>query len=283
MKISSVHKIIHFLLIFCVGCQIVTSKPQLLFSPPSPSKGASESLGKVSQGCLRGGLSLYPLGVGYQVMRPSRQRYWGHGLLVNWIEEFGRWVSKSRQKNLLVGDLSQARGGPLVGGHKSHQNGLDVDIWYEQTDFSVTNFTFAEREFRAPLNLVNAGHVPAWVDETLKWVAEHVLVERVFVHPFIKKQLCYRVADQEWLRKIRPWWGHDDHFHVRLVCPKDDKTCTQGPPLGEGTGCDQSLEWWWTDEAKAGPPPTDQTKAEAKEQILWPGCKELFEEESAFP
>ena len=31
---------------------------------------------------------------------------------------------------LLIGDMSQPRGGPMLNGHSSHQIGLDVDIWF---------------------------------------------------------------------------------------------------------------------------------------------------------
>ncbi len=51
------------------------------------------------------------------------------------------------------------------------------------------------------------------------------------------------------MNKVRPWWGHDYHFHVRLHCPEGQAACeNQGPPP-PGDGCDKSLNWWFSDEA----------------------------------
>ena len=45
-------------------------------------------------------------------------------------------------------------------------------------------------------------------------------VNRIFVTPPVKLQMCADAGrDRAWLRKIRPWWNHHDHFHVRLNCP----------------------------------------------------------------
>jgi len=54
--------------------------------------------------------------------------------------------------------------------------------------------------------------------------------------------------------KIRPWWGHNYHFHVRLYCPADDPQCRPqaAPPAGDG--CGKELDWWFTEEALHPPP-----------------------------
>ena len=48
---------------------------------------------------------------------------------------------------------------------------------------------------------------------------------------------------------MRPWWGHDDHFHVRLACPADSPECTPQAPLPPGDGCD-ALAWWFDPKAQ---------------------------------
>ena len=84
-------------------------------------------------------------------------------------------------------------------------------------------------------------------------------VARIFVHPGIKQAMCERAGnDRGWLRKVRPWWGHDAHFHVRLRCPPDQSACRdQEPPLA-GDGCGEDLAWWLSEEpwrpAPPGPP-----------------------------
>ena len=52
------------------------------------------------------------------------------------------------------------------------------------------------------------------------------------------------------MKKIRPWWGHDDHFHVRLKCPEGNSECISQSPIPEGNGCDATLDWWFSEEAK---------------------------------
>lgn len=50
--------------------------------------------------------------------------------------------------------------------------------------------------------------------------------------------------------KIQPWWGHDEHFHVRLKCPADGSSpnCRPKPEFTE-IGCDTpELAWWFSDE-----------------------------------
>jgi len=72
-------------------------------------------------------------------------------------------------------------------------------------------------------------------------------VERIFVNPAIKKELCETVTgDRRWLRLIRPWWGHASHFHIRFRCPADQPECVSaGAPIPPGEGCDASLQWWF--------------------------------------
>ena len=46
--------------------------------------------------------------------------------------------------------------------------------------------------------------------------ASYPEVERILVNPGIKKKLCDTVTgDRSWLRKIRPFWGHDWFFGVQ--------------------------------------------------------------------
>ena len=74
-------------------------------------------------------------------------------------------------------------------------------------------------------------------------------VERILVHPGIKKKLCDTVTgDRSWLGKVRPFWGHDSHFHIRIGCPAGSPGCRPQEPIGRGDGCDSSLAWWFTDE-----------------------------------
>lgn len=220
---------------------------------------SAQSIGSYTAGCLSGAVSLPQNGTGYQLMRPTRGRSYGHPDLIRFIENLAQTAHRQNWGVLLIGDLGQARGGPTPSGHRSHQTGLDVDIWYLLSQQAANrSLEFNEREtWSAPSVL--AAQSDAIDDNQWSPVHEKILeaaarrpeVDRIFVNPSVKRLLCTRETAHDWLRKIRPWWKHDDHFHVRLKCPLDNKNCTGQEPLPVSDGCDASLAWWFSEEAKA--------------------------------
>jgi penicillin-insensitive murein endopeptidase len=83
----------------------------------------------------------------------------------------------------------------------------------------------------------------------LKRAASYPEVERILVHPGIKKKLCDTVkGDRSWLRKVRPFWGHDYHFHIRIGCQPGSTGCKRQEATPRSDGCDESLAWWFTEE-----------------------------------
>ena len=233
----------------------------------SPGSGKAEAIGQASAGCVDGAQELPLDGTGYRVMRPSRNRRFGHPELVEFVQTLGRQITEKGIGTLLVGDLSQPRGGPMSSMHRSHQSGLDVDLWFWLPQ-GISNrvLTSNEREkWSAPSMLAADGvklHPRQWTtnqQELLHLAAQHPDVDRVFVNPAIKRELCHSQAGSPWLHKVRPWWGHDDHLHVRLRCPPADTRCVPQEPIPSSNGCDASLNWWFTAEAKqrpTGPPPS---------------------------
>lgn len=240
---------------------------------PTSTQNGGQSIGTYTNGCIDGAEALPENGPGYQVMRLSRNRYYGHSNLIDFIKNLGLATSQQKLGTLLIGDLGQARGGPMISGHRSHQSGLDVDIWFliaQQAESRL--LTAHEREtWNAPSvvdlrrDRVDEHQWSATHGQILELAARQAEVERIFVHPSIKQELCMHKtpAAGEWLRKIRPWWKHDDHFHVRLRCPQNSPHCDAQEPLPSGDGCDASLAWWFSEEAKkptatskpAPPPP----------------------------
>jgi penicillin-insensitive murein endopeptidase len=101
----------------------------MTLSSQVPTLSKSESVGYYSLGCLEGGKSLPPGGPGFQVMRTSRGRFWGHPSLINFLKTTSKEILKKTKQKILIGDLGHARGAPSLTGHNSHQTGLDVDIW----------------------------------------------------------------------------------------------------------------------------------------------------------
>ncbi len=214
-----------------------------------PAPGPAEVIGFYSAGCIGGAQVLPPVGEGYQVMRLSRNRHYGHPELVDFLQRLGR-AAAIRGVRLLIGDLGQPRGGPMNYGHRSHQTGLDADIW----------FTVLDRHDQLPGEQIEALEMLSVVDRTagrlrperwqslyadiLRWVAQAPEVNRIFVNPVIKQALCRDPAQHGWLNKVRPWWGHDAHFHVRLACPTDSPNCQPQQPPPPGSGCDADLDNW---------------------------------------
>ena len=96
----------------------------------APTPPLALAIGSPSRGCLAGGEALPLDGPGWQVMRPSRHRYFGHSQLIAFIESLASDVNRMGG-SILVGDMALPRGGPMPTGHRSHQIGLDVDIWFE--------------------------------------------------------------------------------------------------------------------------------------------------------
>jgi penicillin-insensitive murein endopeptidase len=191
------------------------------------------------------------VGEGYQVMRPSRNRHYGHPRLIAFVQQIGREVQKRGWGRLLIGDLAQPRGGPMEYGHRSHQSGLDVDIWLQLSAPGSRVHSRAEAErmpmrpvVDAPQGRLDPARWSSRYADLIALAAIQPRVERIFVHPVIKQALCQSHGGEAWLGRVRPYWGHDAHFHVRLACPPDSPRCTPQDPVPPGDGCDEALDQW---------------------------------------
>jgi penicillin-insensitive murein endopeptidase len=226
----------------------------LFGSKELPAATQPQSFGFYSKGCFAGGVAIATDGPTWQAMRLSRNRRWGHPAMINLIERLSRDATADGWNGLLIGDISQPRGGPMMTGHASHQIGLDADIWF--TQMPDRRLTASERENMSPRSLVNEKtHLVIdkfWTpahERLLKRAASYSQVERILVNPGIKKKLCDTVTgDRAWLRKIRPFWGHDYHFHIRIGCQPGSPGCKRQETTAAGEGCDKSLAWWFTEE-----------------------------------
>jgi penicillin-insensitive murein endopeptidase len=144
----------------------------------------------------------------------------------------------------------------MLTGHASHQVGLDADIWL--TPMPERRLTAAERDNMSATDVVNANGSDVdprvWRPEHRKLLeafARAPEVERIFVNPAIKRALCREAGgDRLWLERIRPWWGHNYHFHIRLACPRGETECHDQKPPPPGDGCGADLDWWFTQETK---------------------------------
>ena len=221
----------------------------------------AQTIGFYSKGCLAGAAALPINGKTWQVMRLSRNRNWGHPKLVEFLERLSAKGAKVGWPGLLVGDMSQPRGGPMLTGHASHQVGLDADIWL--TPMPNRELTRAEREEMSATMMVAPDRKDVdpnvWTPAhtaLIKAAAEAPEVERIFVNAAIKKALCREAGDDRaWLNKVRQYWQHDYHFHVRIHCPADSPDCKPQQAVPAGDGCGKDLDWWFTDAVLHPKPP----------------------------
>ena len=219
-----------------------------------PMAGPAQIFGGVSHGCIAGAAELPPDGPGYEAIRLSRHRNFGHPDLVAYIERLGKRAEAAGLPVFYVGDMAQPRGGPLPTGHASHQTGIDADIWLNLQPKHWTPPAEREDVELPSMLLANYREIdprrfgPKQV-QLLRLAASDPALERIFVNPVIKAALCRSVlgstpAERAWLGRIRPWFGHDEHFHVRLHCPADSPYCEEQRPIPDGDGCGTELASW---------------------------------------
>lgn len=211
---------------------------------------AAEIFGGYANGCIRGAQELTS-GTNYQVQEWGQGRNYGHPELISYIQRLANRLEKINLPNLLIGDLSKRYGGPFGQGsaHGSHNTGLDVDISF---DFATPRKSKYELSHPQEIYIVNKKQEPTkFFDERraklIYLAATDPRVERIFVAPGIKRSLCkvFKGNDRSWLSKLRPWFGHRAHMHVRLKCPQDSPECISQAPVPAGDGCGAELASWF--------------------------------------
>ncbi len=241
----------------------------------------ARAIGYYTGGCLAGGVMLPINGKNWQVMRLSRNRNWGHPNLIKFLERLAEQGPKVGWNGLLVGDLAQPRGGPMMNGHWSHQVGLDADLWL--TPMPDRELTRLEREEMMATNVV----ADNWKDINPKtWTPAHLAiikaaatdkeVERVLVNPAIKKAICREAkGDRSWLSKVRPVLGHNYHFHIRIGCPDGQAGCKSQPAVPSDDGCGKDLDWWFSKKMLA-PRSGGPGRAPLKMSALPAACRQVL-------
>lgn len=232
-----------------------TPAKKLFGAAKLPTNLAARAIGGYAKGCLSGAKALPVTGVAWQAMRTSRNRNWAHPALVSLVEKLASEAKQNDGWNgLLVGDMSQPRGGPMLTGHASHQIGLDADVWFTPMPDHV--LTPAERESFAPIEMVKDRlnlNRENWTESRAKLIkraASYPEVARIFVNPPIKKELCkWATGDRSWLAKVRPYYNHTYHFHIRMKCPAGFAGCKNQAPAApkDGTGCGEEMAYWMGD------------------------------------
>lgn len=235
---------------------------KLFGAATTPAPLSARAIGTYSRGCLSGAVALPVDGPAWQAMRLSRNRNWGHPNLVKLVERLAIDAQKKDGwSGLLVGDISQPRGGPMLTGHASHQVGLDADVWL--TPMPAKRFTKKEREDVAATSMLDNSDLKVDAKifsekhvKLIKRAASYPEVERVLVHPAIKKALCEVAGpDRGWLGKVRPIQGHYYHFHIRIGCPPGSQNCKPQVATTGEDGCDKEVDEWLVRLSRAKEPP----------------------------
>ena len=151
----------------------------------------------------------------------------------------------------------------MLTGHASHQVGLDADIWL--TPMPNRQLSRDEREEMSAVMMVRADRLDidpnVWTPTHLAVIraaAQEPTVQRIFVNAAIKKALCREAkGDRCWLHKVRPMYGHDYHFHIRIKCPPRQRRMREPSPIRtEGEGCSAGdLAYWFSDAVLHPKPP----------------------------
>jgi penicillin-insensitive murein endopeptidase len=272
-----------------------------LANPNDPELGAKELFGRkvlpaampthvvgfYAKGCIAGAEGLPINGEAWQVMRLSRNRYWAHPDMVALVK---RLAAKARKDagwpGILIGDMSQPRGGPMITGHASHQVGLDADIWL--TPMPNRQLSRNEREEMSAVMMVRADRLDinprAWTPthlDVIRAAAQEPTVQRIFVNAAIKKALCREAkGDRNWLSKVRPMYGHDYHFHIRIKCPPGSGAECEGqtdPATGDGCSAGD-LAYWFKDSVLHPKPPKIPPKPQPPMTLaqLPAACKQVL-------
>ncbi len=224
------------------------SAKQLFGTKGRPAALPAAPYGDYSRGCLAGGVQLPETGPTWQAMRLSRNRNWAHPQTVDLVQDLSRRAAAQPGSNgIYVGDMSQPSGGPMLTGHASHQSGLDADIWLMPATLGLSP---GERERISAVSMQRArgayvnSRWSRFQHELVKAAAQDPRTARIFIFPGAKVQMCAdATGDRSWLRKVRPWWGHHYHMHVRLTCPDNAPGCTNQTPPPPGDGCDDAAAW----------------------------------------
>ncbi|PVZ85539.1 penicillin-insensitive murein endopeptidase [Serratia sp. S1B] len=257
-----------------VIASLVVSSSAMALTPwqkiEHPVSGTPQAIGEFSNGCIIGAQSLPVNSADYQVMRTDQRRYFGHPDLVAFIQRLSHQANQKTLGTVLIGDMAMPAGGRFSSGHASHQSGLDVDIWLQ---LPRQRWSAQQLLKPQPIDLVAADGKQVidrlWqpqIESLIKLAAQDSEVTRIFVNPAIKLRLCQDAgADRSWLHKVRPWFAHRAHMHVRLRCPAGSQECQDQAPPPAGDGCGAELASWFkphqpnANPVKTTPPPLPPT------------------------
>lgn len=208
---------------------------QTLVATDLPSLGPI-SVGRPNRGRLINGVTL-PEAEGIEIMNPERN--FGTRVTVDSLLAAVAEVRAAHPNTptLRVGDISRAPGG-YIRPHRSHQNGLDVDLGY---------YYSSDARWYTKANAQNLDRERTWA--LVKALIAQGTVEYMFmdrsVQTLLREHALASGESPEWVdglfqkaprteAMIRHTWGHLTHFHVRFSDPEAEATARRLAPYSRG-------------------------------------------------
>jgi penicillin-insensitive murein endopeptidase len=110
-------------------------------------------------------------------------------------------------------------------------------------------------------------------NELIRTAAQDPAVIRIFSECRDQEALCREAgADRAWLSRVRPWYGHAEHFHVQIAVRPTARNASRRPAPPRD-GCGHELDFWFK-ESTLHPPPR-KPKPALTLASLPPACKQI--------
>ena len=187
----------------------------------------------------------------WQVMRLSRNRNWGHPELIAFLERFANraatsdgWRGPARRRHVAAARRTDADRPRQPSDRPRRRHLVDADA--RPVAFARRARDACPRPIWSPTigrdvdpNGVDPKHGTELIQAPLRQDAE---VERFPSTRRSRRHCATRPVRTGLARKVRPWLGHDYHFHVRMRCPADNASCdAQQPAPVRAMAADTSL------------------------------------------
>jgi penicillin-insensitive murein endopeptidase len=231
--------------------------------PAPPKRGASPSRsnGLPWDGTLTRAVRLRMGALLRPVKSYARQgNFYGTSELVSLLERAARTIAaRWPHSQLAVGELSAARGGKLEG-HHSHRSGRDADVAFFMRDDQGRQSRFLRFVTFGSEGVATRASGTLYFDDARNWAIVATMlrdqesrVQYMFVAQSIRTRLLMEARRQgesdEFLRAAaavlvepKERHKHDNHFHVRIYCPVNDRPHCQ----------DSAPYWPWYEGAPPG-------------------------------
>lgn len=165
---------------------------------------------------------------GFRILYPKNGAYYATSEMTYILVQMGWFTKKYVSPYALgIGDISRKYGGKL-GGHKSHQQGLDADVsYYIRNQYNPRSLDDIVQNSKPNKDwLIDK----QW--ELFKHTVKTNYVDRILVDQALKSALCRYARTKaelsgntpvndlafQTLRRLRVVTNHQDHFHIRVKC-----------------------------------------------------------------